>query len=717
MGIAQGDEVTPTTPVQVEQAQLDTAPERFPLRSLALIIGCGVALRLLTMWAIWSNGGSPLIGDEGNYVLSALSLADGQGIPDLWLWIRAPGFIFFSAGIFALTDGSLFALNLAQIALSVPIHLLAYHLGALTTEDTGIARRAGLWSAALIAGNPFMVFSDNFFLSEPLYLLWVLLVVFALSKHASLTRSGADQKRAWLWLAAAGIFAGAGMLTRPNLQLYVPLVGMWLLFLHRHTPLPALGRAVLFVALAIGVVLPWSLYNTARHGQFIFVDTVGAYVLFLDNTDLPAAEVGSILSAIPNHGDRQSYAFKQGSEWIMNNKGEFAARTFNRVVTSWSADPFTDLRYPVRDKLPGTAPWLRDLYAWSASAFYLLITALAIGGLLTAPRSDLKLLTLLFLAAYVVFVGLSNNEFRYRLPVIGLVSAFGGYALARGEGFWPVRREGRWRAKSAIALIVGLLFALISMPLILPGLGRSIEARSAELNANVQSDPEARAAQMERVAELDGTFSHPMREAGLSWMAAGRPQEALDAYFEAITREPNDWRARALLSERYRGTGDLNRSKKMANGGDEIFHPIMQRWAWEQSLAPDTKLDVGGIDLGWIKGFHAAEAESGSVTYRWSTEAASLKVGRQANTSRIVVRARALGGPNGEPMPVSWRIAGRDMGVTSMDPQWRDYQFQLPPETPPSDAVVIELSAPARRPALVDRRQIAVAIDEVRAEP
>src|SRR5918911_4029872 len=133
-------------------------------RALALVVAVGVALRLAAMWAIWANGGNPLIGDEGNYVLSALPLSEGRGIPDQWLWIRAPGFIFFAAGVFALTGGSLFALNVAQIALSGVTQVLAYFLGTFTTEDSATARRAGLWAAALVALDPFLVLSDSFFL-------------------------------------------------------------------------------------------------------------------------------------------------------------------------------------------------------------------------------------------------------------------------------------------------------------------------------------------------------------------------------------------------------------------------------------------------------------------------------------------------------------------------------------------------------------------------
>src|SRR5947208_2321926 len=45
-------------------------------RPLLLILAAGIGLRLGLMWAIWANGGSPLIGDEGNYILSALPLSE-----------------------------------------------------------------------------------------------------------------------------------------------------------------------------------------------------------------------------------------------------------------------------------------------------------------------------------------------------------------------------------------------------------------------------------------------------------------------------------------------------------------------------------------------------------------------------------------------------------------------------------------------------------------
>jgi 4-amino-4-deoxy-L-arabinose transferase-like glycosyltransferase len=681
---------------------------------LALVVAVGLALRLLVMMAIWANGGNPLIGDEGNYVLSALPLSEGRGIPDLWLWIRAPGFIGFAAVIFALTGGSLWALNLSQIVLSGITIVLAYVLGTLTTDDPAKGRRAGLWGAALVAFNPLLILSDNFFLSESLYILLVMSLVLALLAYSRSVRTGAS--RSWRWLVAAGLLAGLGLLTRPNLQFYLPLVALWLLWLHRRAPLAALGRIVLLALVALAVVLPWSLYNLARYGHFIFVDTVGSYVLFLDNTDLSPKEVNAALLAIPNQGDRQTYAFEQGLNWITSHKQLFLSRTVSRIATSWSADPFLDLRYPVREKLPGTSPLGRDLYALAASAAYLALTVLAIGGLIAAPPTDLKWLTLLFIVAYVLAIGLSNNEFRYRLPVLALTAPFAGYAIASGDVFWPLKRE-KWRIGAVAASAIALLFVILTLPLVLPGLGKAIEARTYATNQNSPAD---RALAFEHVASLDVVYSQPLRQAASNWEAAGRTDKALDDYKAALEREPGDWRARVLLSSLYKRIGSKTKAAQVVNSVPPTFNAIMQSWAWDHAAPPPTEVDVGSDDSGWVKGFYVGERSetSPSFTYRWSGSNAALMVGLpNANLKKVTIRARGLPGPHGEPfLSVHWTLNGHDAGTRLLNTNWQDYTFDIP-QPGPRDRLTIELSAQARRPSPDDPRELAVAVDSVKSEP
>ncbi len=107
-----------------------------PHRGLLLVLVLAGLLRLIPLWVVTANGGNPLIGDEGNYIEAALSLAGGGGIPDRWLWIRPPGYIAFAAAIFRLADNSLIALQLAQIALSLLTIVATYALVLVAFSPT-----------------------------------------------------------------------------------------------------------------------------------------------------------------------------------------------------------------------------------------------------------------------------------------------------------------------------------------------------------------------------------------------------------------------------------------------------------------------------------------------------------------------------------------------------------------------------------------------------
>jgi hypothetical protein len=678
---------------------------------LGLIVVAGIVLRLLVMWAIWSNGGSPLIGDEGNYILSAVPLSHGQGIPDLWVWIRAPGYIGFAAAILWLTGGSLWALNLAQALLSAPITVTMYFLGRQTTDDPVVAQRAAIAAAALVAFNPMLLFFDNLFLSEQLYLLLSALFMLCLVSYGREVRRAGTHT--WLWLVAAGASGGVAALTRPNLLVFVPLVAAWLLYTNRHRLRAAMGSVALLIAVMAAVILPWSFRNLAHYGRFVLIDTTGAYTFFASNSSLSTDQVMAQLSTVGNLADRQGYEFSQGFSWIMANKVEFAQRVVDRTLTVWSPDPFTDLRYPVRDKIPGAATWERDLFALLVSLTYPILTILIVAGLIFAPRTDLRILVIFLLAAHVATIALTHDEFRYRLAVFGLASVYAGYALARGKVFWPLVSEGRWRVRSIAAVAFGLLFTAITIPLIAPGLVSSVQAQTLSLQAQGETDLAKRATLFEEAAQVDVASSQPLREAAQARAFLGQVDKAASDYEDALFREPDDWRTRALLSALYRDHGNA-RATKIANAVPQTFNATMQDWAWDCNMQPGTQVDVGGADIGWVKGFYTSEKDALTRSaFRWSTGSAAIKVRLAPAARTVAVRARALPGPHGEPLGVRWRIEGEDMGEIKMDGAWRTYTFELPASASTDRIVVVELTAPARQPSDQDPRQIAVAVSQV----
>ena len=610
-----------------------------------------------------------------------------------------------------LTGGSLWALNLAQALLSAPITVTMYFLGLQTTDDTVVAQRTATITAVLVACNPMLLFFDNLFLSEQLYLLLSALFMLCLVSYGREVRNAGT--RTWLWLIAAGVCGGLAALTRPIILAFIPLAAAWVLYTNRRRLRAALGGVAVLAIVMAAIILPWSFRNLAHYGRFVLIDTVGTYSFFADNTSLSSGQVAAQIAAIKNPADRQGYEISQAFDWIMANKIEFARRVAERTLTIWSPDPFAELRYPVRDKIPGADTWERDLFALAVSLAYPLLTILTVGGLIFAPRTDLKTLVLLLLAAHIATIALTHNEFRYRLAVFALASVYGGYALARGNIFWPLVSKGKWNVRAVAAVAFGLLFAAITVPAVGQGLVSSVQAQGLSLQAQRETDLAKRANNFEAAAQLDVASSQPLREAAQARASLGQVDKAASDYEDAPFREPGDWRARALLSALYRDKGNA-RAAKIANDVPQTFNAIMQEWAWNSNIQPGTQVDVGGADIGWVKGFYAGEKDiSTGMPFRWSTGSAAIKVRPVPAAGTVVVQARALPGPDGEPLGVRWRIEGQDMGEVEMDGQWRTYTFPLPASASRNEVVDVELTAPAREPSEQDPRLIAVALSQV----
>ncbi|MDQ2805361.1 MAG: hypothetical protein M3Z04_00350, partial [Chloroflexota bacterium] len=161
------------------------------------ILALALAVRLIPLWAVQANGGSPLIGDEGNYVEAAQALAGGVGIPDRWIWIRPPGYIAFLASIFRLTDNSLVAAQVAQIAVSLLTVAATYWLAAVGGGRWAVGRgqnaepviqnselrtqnSVAAGAAGIMAVQPSLIFATGLFLTETLFLLLVTALLGAL---------------------------------------------------------------------------------------------------------------------------------------------------------------------------------------------------------------------------------------------------------------------------------------------------------------------------------------------------------------------------------------------------------------------------------------------------------------------------------------------------------------------------------------------------------
>jgi 4-amino-4-deoxy-L-arabinose transferase-like glycosyltransferase len=86
---------------------------------------------------------------------------------------------------------------------------------------------------------------------------------------------GWRRHRTWWAAAILGVLIGAGMLSRPNLILVLPLLLAWFVFELRGRGLVHCGAAVLALILIIG---PWVIRNSIVHGQFVLISLNGGFI-------------------------------------------------------------------------------------------------------------------------------------------------------------------------------------------------------------------------------------------------------------------------------------------------------------------------------------------------------------------------------------------------------------------------------------------------------
>jgi 4-amino-4-deoxy-L-arabinose transferase-like glycosyltransferase len=145
-----------------------------------------------------------------------------------------------------------------------------------------------------------------------------------------------------------------------------------------------------------------------------------------------------------------------------------------------------------------------------------------------------------------------------------------------------------------------------------------------------------------------------------------------------------------------------------------------QAWAWE-AFAPlgpaPTILDLGdGLDLGFVRGFHAAEPDG----FRWTREMAALRLSVPVDATTLELRVGS-GRPQAFlPFNVTVLVGDREIGRFTAEPNWHTVRLPLPDETlSRTGEIVVTLQSETFRPRDFDRaspddRMLGVMLDTAR---
>lgn len=406
-----------------------------------------------------------------------------------------PGYEAFLAGVFRIAGPDPLAARIAQVVLSTGMVALIY----------GLARAAGGFRAARIAAamaalSPTLSAYSQYFFSETLFVTLLTGAIYVLHRK--------PEGPARIDRITGGILFGLAALTRSVAFYFLPFWVGWLWLRRRREE--ARGAAIV-LAVALLVILPWTLRNALQYRSFLFIDGTVGETLYHAFSNVPFNRDLGFLSEwsgierdrrrcasvpvpdlqwIPSATELQTYFPRDRSKWLDPHGGSFYL-----TLLKARAQAISDLPKRQRCELPRALGFARDhpgtvlrhilyrLYAfWGPNSFllraihlriypdgplapsslrpmtvvivcfYLLAMLPAILALGRSETPRIVGFTLLFGSYYTGIHMLAVAYSRYRLPLLPLAMVLASLWLAR-----PSFPEGRARRIGVGAAALALL--------------------------------------------------------------------------------------------------------------------------------------------------------------------------------------------------------------------------------------------------------------------
>ncbi|MCM8804601.1 MAG: glycosyltransferase family 39 protein, partial [Candidatus Omnitrophica bacterium] len=229
--------------------------------------------------------------------------------------------------ILVLFKFNLIGIRIFQSFISILTVYFIYYIGKKTFDE-----KTGIVSAFISSFYPFFIFYNGFLLTETLFVFFTVLSIFYLIMTTE--RNG---KVSFF----SGIFLGLSGLTRPILQLYLPVSILHILFFKENLKI----RFRKIILLVIGFCLtlsPWIIRNYKIFHKFISGTTMGGWVFWEGNN---IYSEGGPCSYFPKgileieEIERNKLLYKMTFEVIKKNPKRFIWLLLNKFKRFWNIVP------------------------------------------------------------------------------------------------------------------------------------------------------------------------------------------------------------------------------------------------------------------------------------------------------------------------------------------------------------------------------------------
>lgn len=453
--------------VEIRSSTVEDAAQWSSARWLMWILILGAVLRV-GLWFAWS-GWSPLLNaDAEDYqgmasrliTTGTYSSESGQLIslrPPLY-----PVLVAATYEIAGLKNDN--AVRAVQTCVSLLTVLIVYRIGVLV-----YSRRVALWAAAITCFYPALLAYANVLLSETWF------TFFAIG-FAWLVLEAIHRERLAI-LAAAGLAIGLAALTRSIMLVFVPFLGLYLLWAWPGSWSRRVAAAVLPAVVFTLVIAPWAIRNTRLQETFTLIDVMGGRNAMMGNyeytpterswatiSDVTGEQAWHRVLSHENHGppvktqgQLDKRALAHAIHYVLANPGVTIKRDAVKFFNFWQLERtfVAAARSGYFGEISLVTTGLLAIVTCGLSAVVLLA---AIFGVCCVPPRDLR--DHLFLVGSILFPcaihSLIFAHERYRLPIMPLLFLYTAAAIVDWRGIWQRRQSLGFRIAVGLCLILSI---------------------------------------------------------------------------------------------------------------------------------------------------------------------------------------------------------------------------------------------------------------------
>ncbi len=403
----------------------------------------------------------PGIYDQISYNALAMRVLDGHGFSfdrDWWPITAANAptahwsflYTFYLCAVYALFGPHPLA---ARILQAILVGFLQPYLTYLIGKRL-FSAPIGLLAAWLAAGYAYFIYYSGALMTEPFYITAILgalhIAILLADRPGSL-----DRRRTFL-LVSFGLVLGTAVLLRQLFLLFIPFLLAWLVWKARlHNLRQSLCQLALPVVIVAGMILPFTVYNYSRFGQFVLLNTNAGYAFFWGNHPIYGTrfvgilprEMGSYEELIPtglrslDEAALEKALMQRGLQFILDAPGRYLLLSLSRVPVYFQFWPSSEsgLISNISRVVSFGILWPFMLYG---------LVSLFLDGY-TKHIDHPAWILVGFVSIYSAIHLLTWALIRYRLPVDAVLVIFAAYALADLARRVQSYNAGRRKASSS----------------------------------------------------------------------------------------------------------------------------------------------------------------------------------------------------------------------------------------------------------------------------